>query len=91
MGGVIGVGVATVGAAQVNWGWNGVSAVFAAWVIAPGIAGIFGAIIFMITKYGVMRRKNPVKNAFVTVPIYFTLTAGLLASMFFSLQSNIVY
>jgi len=74
------VGIASVGAHGINWGWNGVPQVFAAWAIAPGIAGVFGAIIFLITKYGVMLRKNPVKKAFITVPIYFAITSGLLTS-----------
>jgi sodium-dependent phosphate transporter len=82
MGGVIGVGIATVGTSRVSWGWNGVSQVFAAWVIAPGIAGAFAAIIFMITKFGVMRRTNPIKYAFISVPLYFILTASLLTSMY---------
>ncbi|OCK91135.1 phosphate transporter [Cenococcum geophilum 1.58] len=67
MGGIIGVGIASVGAH-----------VFAAWAIAPGITGAFGTIIFLITKYEVMLRKNPVKKAFITVPIYFATTSGLL-------------
>ncbi|KAF2111235.1 phosphate transporter [Lophiotrema nucula] len=78
MGGVIGVGIAAIGAEGINWGWDGVSQVFAAWAIAPGIAGCFGAIIFLLTKYGVMRRKNPVKKAFIAVPIYFFITSALL-------------
>lgn len=41
MGGVIGIGIATLGADGVVWGWKGVSQVFAAWVIAPAIAGCF--------------------------------------------------
>lgn len=81
MGGVIGVGIAAVGAEGVNWGWGGVSQVFAAWAIAPGIAGIFASIIFLATKYGVMRRKNPVKNAFIAVPFYFFLTSALLTML----------
>jgi PiT family inorganic phosphate transporter/sodium-dependent phosphate transporter len=73
MGGVIGAGIAAVGADGIQWGWKGVSqgmlsayieragltltlTVFAAWAIAPGISGCFGAILFLITKYGVMRR-----------------------------------
>ena len=71
MGGVIGVGIAASGPKGINWSFKGVSSVFAAWGIAPGIAGGFAAIIFLITKYGVMRRKNPVFKAFVMVPIYF--------------------
>jgi solute carrier family 20 (sodium-dependent phosphate transporter) len=42
MGGVIGAGIASVGASKINWGWTGVSQVFAAWITAPGIAGAFG-------------------------------------------------
>ncbi|KAF1918939.1 phosphate transporter [Ampelomyces quisqualis] len=79
MGGVIGVGIASAGSEGVNWSFKGVSQVFAAWGIAPGISGVFAAIIFLITKHGVMRRNNPVKKAFIMVPIYFFLTAFLLA------------
>lgn len=81
MGGVIGMGIAAVGADQVSWGWDGVAQVFAAWGIAPGIAGCFGAIIFTITKYGVMKRSNPVKAAFVMVPIYFGVTSAILTML----------
>ncbi|OAL04221.1 phosphate-repressible phosphate permease-like protein [Phaeosphaeriaceae sp. SRC1lsM3a] len=79
MGGVIGVGIAASGTKGVNWSFKGVSQVFAAWGIAPGISAGFGAIIFLITKYGVMRRSNPVKMAFIMVPLYFFLTSFLLA------------
>jgi sodium-dependent phosphate transporter len=78
MGGVIGVGIAASGPKGINWSFKGVSQVFAAWGIAPGISGGFGAIIFLITKYGVMRRKNPVFKAFVMVPFYFFVTSFLL-------------
>ena len=82
MGGVIGMAIATVGAENLDWGWNGISQVFAAWAIAPALAGAFGAVIFSITKYGVMKRKNPVKAALVSVPFYFALTSGLLVSKY---------
>lgn len=82
MGGVIGMGVATVGAKQISWGWSGVAQVFAAWAIAPGLSGIFGAIIFTITKYGVLKRENPVRAAFFMVPVYFAFTTGILTSKF---------
>ncbi|KAL2758871.1 hypothetical protein ACRALDRAFT_1061983 [Sodiomyces alcalophilus JCM 7366] len=83
MGGVIGMGVATLGADGVIWadldkGINGgVIQVFLAWIIAPGIAGAFGAIIFTITKYLVMLRNNPVAKGLITVPIYFGITGAL--------------
>ncbi|KAH7397775.1 phosphate-repressible phosphate permease-like protein [Cadophora sp. MPI-SDFR-AT-0126] len=81
MGGVMGVGIAALGVDGVNWGWKGVSQVFAAWAIAPGIAGIFGALIFLVTKYGVLKTKNPVRNAFISVPIYFAFTTGILTML----------
>lgn len=60
---------------------SGVVQVFLAWIIAPCLSGAFGAIIFLITKYTVMLRKNPVWKAFVVVPIYFAITASLLTML----------
>ncbi|KAI5792346.1 phosphate transporter [Pyronema domesticum] len=82
-GGVIGFGIATVGASGVSWSWNdkGVAQIVASWVIAPGIAGVFAAIIFLITKYGVLKRSNPLKWGFVMVPIYFGITSGILTML----------
>jgi len=84
MGGVIGMGIATLGSNGIHW-WggnvnSGVVQVFLAWIFAPTIAGGFGAVIFLITKYGVMLRKNPVMRAFVTIPVYFGITSALLTS-----------
>jgi phosphate/sulfate permease len=84
MGGVIGMGIASLGSGGIHW-WggnvnSGVVQVFLAWILAPSIAGGFGAIIFLITKYGVMLRKNPVMRAFVTIPLYFGITSALLTS-----------
>ncbi|GAB1318028.1 Na+/Pi symporter [Madurella fahalii] len=90
MGGVIGMGVASVGASGVTWVAegtgtavisSGVVQVFLAWIIAPGLSACFGAIIFLITKYGVMLRQNPVMKAFFYVPFYFGLTASLLTML----------
>ncbi|KAL0961175.1 hypothetical protein HGRIS_006148 [Hohenbuehelia grisea] len=78
IGGVIGVGIAALGPDGVNWGWKGVSQVFAAWVIAPCIAGIFAAIVFTVSKYSILTRKNPVRAGLVMLPIFFGFTAGVL-------------
>ncbi|EXJ80065.1 phosphate-repressible phosphate permease [Capronia epimyces CBS 606.96] len=85
MGGILGMGIAAVGTDGIQW-WggninSGVTQVFLGWVIAPVLAGAFGAVIFLITKYGVMLRKNPVMKAFVTVPIYFGVTSALLTML----------
>src|SRR5262249_34955953 len=75
---VAGVGVATVGASKVQWGWydgKGLGAIFAGLGMAPTIAGCFGAIIFLLIKFVVHFRKNPVPWAVYTSPFFF-LIAG---------------
>lgn len=50
---IAGVGVAAVGASNVEWGWSkgsGLGAIFAGLCMAPVIAGAFGATIFMLIK-----------------------------------------
>ena len=81
VGAVIGVGVATLGADGVQWGWKGVAQIFAAWGIAPAIAGSFAAIVFSITKYGVLKRRNPFLAGLVSIPFYFALTSGILTML----------
>ena len=78
MGGVIGVGIAVTGPDGVDWSFEGVSSVFASWVVAPGLAGAFAAILFLMTKYGVMKRKNALTAGFFMVPLYFFITSGIL-------------
>ncbi|KAG9253996.1 putative sodium/phosphate symporter [Emericellopsis atlantica] len=75
---IAGVGVAVVGADQVQWGWNGgkgLGAIFAGLGMAPVISGGFGAIIFMMIKLGVHIRKSPVKWAIYTSPFFFFVAA----------------
>ena len=81
IGGIIGVGFATVGPNGVDWSWGGVSQVFAAWAIAPCISAAFGAILFLFTKYGVMKSKNPLKMGMIMVPIFYALTSGILTML----------
>jgi sodium-dependent phosphate transporter len=80
---VAGVGVATVGAANVQWGWNngkGLGAIFAGLGMAPVIAGGFAATIFMLIKVVVHMRKKPIKWAVYTSPFFF-LIAGTVCTL----------
>ncbi|KAL4891846.1 phosphate transporter [Aspergillus ambiguus] len=80
---VAGVGVATVGASEVQWGWNkgkGMGAIFAGLGMAPIISGGFAAIIFMLVKLIVHMRKNPVPWAVYTSPFFF-LIAGTICTL----------
>ncbi|KAJ5800159.1 uncharacterized protein N7518_002227 [Penicillium psychrosexuale] len=77
---VAGVGVATVGASQVQWGWNdgkGLGAIFAGLGMAPVISGCFGAIIFMLIKYVVHVRRNPIPWAVWSAPFFFLVAATI--------------
>jgi len=80
---VAGVGVATVGASKVQWGWNegkGMGAIFAGLGMAPAIAAGFAATIFMLIKVVVHMRKNPVPWAVYTSPFFF-LVAGTICTL----------
>jgi solute carrier family 20 (sodium-dependent phosphate transporter) len=80
---VAGVGVATVGASKVQWGWNngkGLGAIFAGLGMAPVISGGFAATIFMLVKLVVHMRKNPVPWAVFTAPFFF-LIAGTICTL----------
>lgn len=80
---VAGVGVATVGAANVQWGWNdgkGLGAIFAGLGMAPAISAGFAASIFLLIKFVVHVRKDPVKWAVYTSPFWF-LVAGTICTL----------
>ncbi|KAH3675938.1 hypothetical protein WICMUC_002234 [Wickerhamomyces mucosus] len=81
VGGVIGAGVAAVGAENIVWGWKGFSQIVASWFIAPCIAGAFASIVFLISKYGVLERKNSIRNAFFLIPILVYLTFSVLTML----------
>ncbi|WOO85922.1 Phosphate-repressible phosphate permease pho-4 [Vanrija pseudolonga] len=69
-----GVGVAVSGPSGVQWGWNGgkgLATIFAGMGIAPAISAGFGAVVYLITKYAVLVRKDSVKKAMLLSPIYF--------------------
>ncbi|KAK4101156.1 phosphate-repressible phosphate permease [Parathielavia hyrcaniae] len=90
LGGVIGMGVGSVGASGVTWVGSGagtavissgVVQVFLAWIIAPVLAGVFASTIFLITKFGILRRTNSALWALRTLPIYFAIAAMLLTML----------
>ncbi|KAF4993726.1 hypothetical protein FDECE_13332 [Fusarium decemcellulare] len=91
LGGVLGMGVGALGGSGITWiGYHengsvdiqqGVVQVFLAWIIAPMLSGIFGALIFLFTKYGVLLRNNPAMKGLILVPFYFWLTASLIVML----------
>ncbi|KAF3919057.1 hypothetical protein ABW21_db0202726 [Orbilia brochopaga] len=77
---VAGVGVATVGASKVQWGWNGgkgLGAIFSGLFMAPAIAAGFAATIFLLIKLIVHMRKNPVPWAVWSAPLFFLISGTI--------------
>ncbi|OWB69903.1 hypothetical protein B5S30_g5340 [[Candida] boidinii] len=81
VGGVIGAGVATIGADNVYWGWSGFAKIVASWFIAPGIAGGFAGSIFLIVKYGILERKHSLRNALMLAPVIVFATFSILTML----------
>ncbi|KAJ4228961.1 hypothetical protein NW759_003682 [Fusarium solani] len=81
IGGLVGAATASIGIDKVNWGWHGVSQIFAAWVIAPAIAGCIGGLLFFFTKNFVLTRHTAVKRAFYSIPFYTYLTVAALTML----------
>ncbi|CAI0647426.1 unnamed protein product [Colletotrichum noveboracense] len=81
IGGIVGAATASVGIGKISWGWNGVSQVFAAWIIAPGLSGVLGAGLFLVTKKFVLTKTNAVRKAFYSIPFYTFLTFGALTML----------
>ena len=79
VGALVGVGFASE--ASIAWAWedDSVSQVAASWVIAPGIAAAFSAIIFLTIKYSVLERKESFKWALRLIPFYLAFTGSMLA------------
>ncbi|WRT66649.1 uncharacterized protein IL334_003608 [Kwoniella shivajii] len=76
-----GVGVAIGGKDAVKWGWNdakGIAAIFAGFIIAPLLSAGFASIVYLITKYAVLERKNSIKSALILSPVYFFTVAAVL-------------
>ncbi|KAK9436599.1 Phosphate transporter [Metarhizium brunneum] len=74
VGGLIGTASASIGIRNVNWGWTGLSHVFAAWAVAPCMAGCLGALLFLITKHSVLIKPTAAQRAFYSIPFYTFLT-----------------
>lgn len=84
VGAITGGGIAALGWDGPQWGWNdgqGISAIIASWFIAPLVAGGFATIIYLLTKFLVLKAQNPLRRGMIAIPIYFGVTLGILTMM----------
>ncbi|KAI8640691.1 phosphate transporter [Parasitella parasitica] len=81
VGAIIGTGIAAFGVDSIDWGFSGdfsgVAQIITSWFLSPVAAGIVAAIIYMITKYAILRQTESFKWGIRLVPIYFFFTAGI--------------
>ncbi|GME95989.1 unnamed protein product [Ambrosiozyma monospora] len=80
-GGIIGSGIAAVGADEIYWGWSGFAQIVASWFIAPVLGGCISSIIFLVVKFGVMERKNSLRNVLILCPVIVFLTFSVLTML----------
>eukprot|EP00178_Gracilaria_changii_P005819 TRINITY_DN198_c0_g1_i1.p1 TRINITY_DN198_c0_g1~~TRINITY_DN198_c0_g1_i1.p1 ORF type:complete len:655 (+),score=133.48 TRINITY_DN198_c0_g1_i1:222-2186(+) len=85
IGSLVGVGIAYRGASTVNW-WEGdgfkdklkgVVGVILSWIISPLLSAVFAVIFFFIVRTLVLRRKEPVKNGLIFMPLFYGFTVAL--------------
>ncbi|SCU81043.1 LADA_0B10902g1_1 [Lachancea dasiensis] len=84
VGGTIGAGIAAGGARGVVWGWDGVAQIIASWFIAPLLAGAIAAVVFCISKFGVLEIKSierSIKNALLLVGFLVFATFSILTML----------
>lgn len=85
IGALIGTALVYDGKSAVVWvsdgsGLNkmkGVVGVILSWFISPILSAIFSVILFIIVRTLVLRSRNPVKNGFVFLPIFYTFTVAV--------------
>ncbi|KAI9489749.1 phosphate transporter [Zychaea mexicana] len=77
IGAVCGFGIAGYGGGAVDWTWNGIIQIVVSWFLSPCLAGVVAAIIYLITKYAVLRQVDSVKWGLRLVPVYFFVTVTI--------------
>ncbi|OMH80403.1 Phosphate-repressible phosphate permease pho-4 [Zancudomyces culisetae] len=72
-GAVLGMGVAAFGKDAVTWKWPGVARIVTSWFTSPVIAAVVASILFLTTKYTVLRSENSFRRGLIAIPFYFFL------------------
>ncbi|RLN94262.1 hypothetical protein BBJ28_00006985 [Nothophytophthora sp. Chile5] len=82
IGGVMGVTIFSVGGGCLNWDFvNGLSGIFATWLISPVLSGVIGILIYLATNYTIMASKNPSRNAILSLPILYGVCTFMVVLM----------
>ena len=60
-------------------------------VKAPAIAGGFAAVVYLLTKYGVLLRKNALRAGFISAPIFFFVVTAVLTMVISTSNESCLY
>mmetsp|Transcript_11380 Transcript_11380/g.42477 ORF Transcript_11380/g.42477 Transcript_11380/m.42477 type:complete len:406 (-) Transcript_11380:782-1999(-) len=75
VGGVVGVTIAAVGGGCLDWALDaGLGGIVLSWVTSPILAGLIGALAYVLTNKYVINSDNPRRNALAAVPILYGLS-----------------
>ncbi|PXF49323.1 Sodium-dependent phosphate transporter 1-A [Gracilariopsis chorda] len=85
IGALVGVGIAYRGGGTVNWfegdtfkkKLKGVVGVILSWIISPLLSAVFAVIFFLIVRTLVLRRKDPVRNGLIFMPLFYGFAVAL--------------
>ncbi|KAF9325486.1 hypothetical protein BGZ91_002387 [Linnemannia elongata] len=75
VGAITGAGIAGFGFTAVKWG--GVGTIVLSWLISPLIAGAVTAIIFLFTRFIILKHKNSLDRGLTAIPYYFAVTIAI--------------
>ncbi|GKY91378.1 hypothetical protein MPSEU_000110100 [Mayamaea pseudoterrestris] len=72
---ILGFTIAAKGFGSVDW--DVIKKIILSWLASPLISGTFGAIIFALVKYCVMKAKDPYNRAYYSFPVVLTVGVGI--------------
>eukprot|EP00917_Polyrhabdina_sp_WS-2016_P023379 GHVP01050700.1.p1 GENE.GHVP01050700.1~~GHVP01050700.1.p1 ORF type:complete len:568 (+),score=84.89 GHVP01050700.1:59-1762(+) len=86
IGALLGFGIATGEEGVVDW--TEIFKIIGSWIFSPALAGILGAVVFALTRAGILRREDPIRAGYRTLWLLVTFFV-LIFSMFFILKTPI--
>ncbi|KAF9579541.1 hypothetical protein BGW38_004158, partial [Lunasporangiospora selenospora] len=72
VGAITGIGIAGFGGSAVRWAEIG--KIVASWLVSPVCAGLVTAIVFLTTKFFILRHDDSLKRGLRAIPFYFAIT-----------------
>lgn len=72
------MGIALKGPSCIKWGINGMASIALSWVTSPFFAGGIAFVLYWLILRFIIHAEQPVRNAFIGLPILFSVTTAIL-------------